>query len=623
MLSSHFLQSVLSFLLVSTLSAASAVPYPRSGSSKPRTVYFELDLTWGPISPDGHTRNGILMNGQFPGPLLELCDGDSVEFLVHNNLPFEETIHFHGIEQKGSPWSDGVPGLSQRGIKSGESFLYKWTAVDQYGTYWYHSHDRNHILDGLYGPILIHPKPDEPTPLRTISKDAKQVFRMQEAEYNPKLVLISDWSHFTSDQFFGIETSVGIDNFCVDSVLINGKGSEYCLPQSEINALTNPLFTSMNVTLTAKGCIPATLPLAQGDFPHDFSKLPPTAFDVCEPSTGPHEIIEVDAADEWVSIDFISTSGINVFTAAIDEHPMWIYSVDGRHITPVLIDAITIANGNRYSAMVKLDKKPGDYTIRMANPGINQLISGFATLRYKGSKNTFKSTPFINYAAVNTTPSVIMFDETTIKPFPPTKPNPTADRTFHLLINRTGATWEWTLSGKESFGLNLEDVTPLLFDPNSSLGKNKNLTITTKMGEWVDIIVQVTFPLQPPHPLHKHSNKGYLIGQGIGAFNWSTTAEALKEIPQSFNLNDPPFRDGYTTLPTSTEPSWTVLRYHVENPGAFLFHCHIQTHLGGGMAVAILDGIDEFPKVPSEYLHGNGITGGHGYGYGSKKQHHY
>ena len=30
-------------------------------------------------------------------------------------------------------------------------------------------------------------------------------------------------------------------------------------------------------------------------------------------------------------------------------------------------------------------------------------------------------------------------------------------------------------------------------------------------------------------------------------------------------------------------------------------HCHFEIHLGGGMAIAILDGVDAWPKVPSEY----------------------
>lgn len=50
-----------------------------------------------------------------------------------------------------------------------------------------------------------------------------------------------------------------------------------------------------------------------------------------------------------------------------------------------------------------------------------------------------------------------------------------------------------------------------------------------------------------------------------------------------------------------------VIRYQVVNPGPFLFHCHVQTHVAGGMAVALLDGVDQWPEVPTEYANGNGI----------------
>jgi len=102
------------------------------------SVFYELNLTWEPVAPNGHVRNAILMNGQFTGPALELNQGDNVEIVVNNCLPFAVTIHFHGIAQIGTPWSDGVPGISQRPIQPGQSFLYRWTATD-YGSYWYHA----------------------------------------------------------------------------------------------------------------------------------------------------------------------------------------------------------------------------------------------------------------------------------------------------------------------------------------------------------------------------------------------------------------------------------------------------------------------------------------------------
>lgn len=69
-------------------------------------------------------------------------------------MPFNTSIHFHGIEQHNTPWSDGVPGLTQKPIEPGRSWTYRWKAT-QYGTYFYHAHARSEMADGLYGAIWI------------------------------------------------------------------------------------------------------------------------------------------------------------------------------------------------------------------------------------------------------------------------------------------------------------------------------------------------------------------------------------------------------------------------------------------------------------------------------------
>lgn len=48
----------------------------------PKNVVFPVTLTWAKGAPDGFERDMILMNGQFPGPQLDLDEGDSVEVRV-------------------------------------------------------------------------------------------------------------------------------------------------------------------------------------------------------------------------------------------------------------------------------------------------------------------------------------------------------------------------------------------------------------------------------------------------------------------------------------------------------------------------------------------------------------
>ena len=63
---------------------------------------------------------------------------------------------------------------------------------------------------------------------------------MQKAETKAQFAMLSDWDHLTSSEYRAVEESSGLDLFCVDSILINGKGAVNCQPQDVLNALTSP-----------------------------------------------------------------------------------------------------------------------------------------------------------------------------------------------------------------------------------------------------------------------------------------------------------------------------------------------------------------------------------------------
>lgn len=70
-------------------------------------------------------------------------------------------MHWHGVIL---PFQmDGVPGLSNDGIQTGESFEYRFP-VTQNGTYWYHYHSHTGLQEqtGLFGPIVIDAAKPEP-----------------------------------------------------------------------------------------------------------------------------------------------------------------------------------------------------------------------------------------------------------------------------------------------------------------------------------------------------------------------------------------------------------------------------------------------------------------------------
>lgn len=564
-------------------------------------VIFPVELTWRKGAPDGFERDMIFTNGQFPGPLLSLEIGDNVEFIVKNSLPFGTTVHFHGIEMINTPWSDGVPGLSQKLIQPGQTFVYKWKAT-QYGTYWYHAHSKGQLEDGLFGPIYIKPAKEDTAPLEEISNSTKSTIQLENAIQNPEVVVLSDWSHFTSEQLRDISLAADIDPLCGDSILLNGQGQVNCPGVDFLMSLVPPpvlpLLAGLN--LTDKGCLSVYDPIAQTGYPHNYGLVPPGVFQGCNATENRPEIITVNAYDGWASLNFISTATLQEMVVSIDEHPMWVYEIDGRYIEPQLVDAMTITHGSRHSVFVQLNKPAKDYTIRVAGDGLNQKIFGSGLLRYAFGSQKTDPQPYINYAGASTSANVTLLNDRTVVPYPNVVPAPTADQTHKLLLNRTGAAWQWSLNDNMPFNESLESIEPLLWNPNQL----PDLTITTKNNTWVDLIFIVTNVgggLQPPHPIHKHSVKGHIIGYGSGDFTWPDVASAIKDIPSAFNLVNPPLRDSFYTLPVLSEATWMAVRYHVVNPGAFLMHCHINPHLTGGMAIAILDGIDAWPTVPPSY----------------------
>lgn len=119
---------------------------------------FDLHIGYQVVNFSGKDRIATTVNGQLPGPLLRMREGDTVTIRVHNHLQQDTSIHWHGLLV---PYPmDGVPGISFEGIKPGQVFSYQFT-LQQSGTYWYHAHSTFQEQTGLLGAIIIEPKAGE------------------------------------------------------------------------------------------------------------------------------------------------------------------------------------------------------------------------------------------------------------------------------------------------------------------------------------------------------------------------------------------------------------------------------------------------------------------------------
>ena len=156
---------------------------PRHPQQVLRGTSFDLSIGETPINFTGATKVAQTINGSIPGPVLRWREGDSVTLRVANRLLDEDTsIHWHGVILPAE--MDGVPGLSFHGIRPGETFTYRFD-VKQAGTYWYHSHSGFQEQRGIYGPLIIEPRGDDP-----ITSDREHV------------ILLSDWTDERPERVF-------------------------------------------------------------------------------------------------------------------------------------------------------------------------------------------------------------------------------------------------------------------------------------------------------------------------------------------------------------------------------------------------------------------------------------
>ncbi|UNI13671.1 hypothetical protein JDV02_000393 [Purpureocillium takamizusanense] len=174
---------------------------------------YDFTVSRKTIAPDGYQVEGLLVNGAFPGPLIEANWGDTIQVTVHNNISGPDegvALHWHGFLQTDKPWEDGVPAVTQCPVPPGKSFTYSFEA-ELYGTTWYHSHYSAQYAGGLFGPMVIH----------------GPIEREYDIDIGP--VMLTDWFHKNHDTLVeevmdpkGRGIVLSVNN------LINGKNNFDC-----------------------------------------------------------------------------------------------------------------------------------------------------------------------------------------------------------------------------------------------------------------------------------------------------------------------------------------------------------------------------------------------------------
>ncbi|KAK4477491.1 hypothetical protein RD792_016717 [Penstemon davidsonii] len=267
---------------------------------------------------------GILVNGQFPGPTVDVITNDNVIVQVENKLDEPLLITWNGIKQRKVSWQDGVLGTNCP-IPPNSNWTYRMQMKDQIGTYTYFPSTLMHRAAGGFGGINIlarsviavpYPKPLE--------------------EFT---VLVSDWWKKDHKELQNI-LDTGNPFPLPDGILING----------------NPRSTSFDV-----------VPVFLTYFPLYFGMS----------KTGQTYLFRVSNIGISTSINF-----------RIQGHTLRLVECEGSHTMQEVYESLDIHVGQSSSFLVTLhdigDHK--DYFIVASTRFTKPILTSTAILHYQGSK---------------------------------------------------------------------------------------------------------------------------------------------------------------------------------------------------------------------------------------------
>jgi FtsP/CotA-like multicopper oxidase with cupredoxin domain len=510
------------------------------------------------LNPDGVYRPMILINGTFPGPLIECNEGDEIVVHVQNKATNATSIHWHGLYQNGTNWMDGTVGVTQCPIAPGHSFTYRFNVSRQTGTYWYHSHVSMQASDGLVGPLIIH------------ARDGKEKEELQKVPYEQdRIVLVSDYYYDLSSDLLMQYLSPGSENDepVPPSALINGRNMRDCTDLPNRNCTSSSISNAL--------------------------------FNLSRTSNTRLRIINVGAFAE--------------FALQIDEHEFQVTEVDGTDVHPQSIHRLNINPAQRYSIVItppNEEKNQGLYWMRARmvthcfayeEPELQEEVRAVihyptAGDRMKDLIPTSKDWPEIidvECRDLNTS----NLEPVMAVPAPGIDPNHT------LYLRSSFQIRDWRLSrgylNDSSFRINA--TSPILNTMLSTQTPGANAHEGISNTGSFDPVHQLVYQTQPirtitiliqnlddgNHPFHLHGYKFFVLAQGHG-YPPSTLLDP-DHVGRHLNLTNPLRRDT-----ASVEAyGWLLISFVADNPGLWIFHCHDMWHTEAGLAMVFATRVEE------------------------------
>ncbi|KAF4458141.1 hypothetical protein F53441_76 [Fusarium austroafricanum] len=514
----------------------------------PTTREYFWTISDATLNPDGVYRPMILINNQYPGPLVECNEGDTIVVHVENKAPNATAIHFHGMFQNGTNNMDGTVGVTQCPIAPNSTFTYKFDVNGQHGTYWYHAHHSAQASDGLLGPMVVHSKKE---------KD------LQKMDYSSdRVIMVQDHYHNLTSELL----------------------MEYLAPDQENNEPVpdNGLINGRNV----RNCT-------------DFKGWSCNTTDLAMPT------IDLKAGQRH-RLRIINVGAFAEFQIQFDEHPFYVTEVDGTDVHPEPIHRVNILPAQRYSVVLETNVTSSSafwmrarmVTHCFKNENERLQAEMRAIVRYTGD-DVKKSSGDPTSKEWSDAIEVICRDlnTTALRPVEVISPPP-ADKVIILRANFEIGDWRlargffndstWhpnaTHPSLHRFldnGVQSTSVKSPIGINEKVFDRQKEFVLETTGVRTLDISIN-NFD-DGAHPFHLHGHKFFVLLQGRDGY--PPNATALPGYLEKHKLLENPLRRDTFTVEGY---AWAVIRVVLDNPGLWAFHCHNTWHAESGMLMQML-----------------------------------
>ncbi|KAK6840569.1 hypothetical protein PG995_016323 [Apiospora arundinis] len=255
-------------------------------------------------------------------------------------------------------------------------------------------------------------------------------------------------------------------------------------------------------------------------------------------------------------------------------HQFTIMATDMVPVNSFTTDEIFMGVGQRYDIMIEGDKAPGNYWFNVTFPASK--LCGTSLNNFPAAIFTYANAP--DPQGLPTTQG----DRTNFVPVISREaPNFTLDPNRDLKVTLDGPPFLWKVNGSD---VNVDWDRPVLdyvLEGNTSYPRRENLYIVNEKDVYTYWVIENQNAL--PHPMHLHGHDFLILGRSPP--QGEPRAFSTPQDGGSLNLVNPTRRD-VTMLPGN---GWLVVAFRADNPGNWLFHCHIAWHVSAGLAVDFLE----------------------------------